>query len=102
MLNKSQQHAATCNRVWKRTQHVTCDNVGSCTLNVTNNKNDLVFSKTVGLRSFHPSLSIRASFCICKVIYTFLKCLSRYFYVSLILVSVPTIRILINFVTDLL
>ena len=28
--NNSQQHATTCNRVCKRTQHVTSNNVGSC------------------------------------------------------------------------
>ena len=30
LRNNSQQHATTCNRVWKRTQHVTSNNVGSC------------------------------------------------------------------------
>ena len=28
--NFTQQHPTTCNRVWKRTQHVTSNNVGSC------------------------------------------------------------------------
>ena len=28
--NNSQQHPTTCNRVCKRTQHVTSSNVGSC------------------------------------------------------------------------
>ena len=32
LRNNSQQHATTCNRVWKRTQHVTSNNVASvCT-----------------------------------------------------------------------
>ena len=30
LRNNSQQHATTCNRVCKRTQHVTSNNVGSC------------------------------------------------------------------------
>ena len=30
LRNNTQQHSATCNRVRKRTQHVTCNNVGSC------------------------------------------------------------------------
>ena len=30
LRNNSQQHPATCNRVCKRTQHVTSNNVGSC------------------------------------------------------------------------
>ena len=30
LQNNSQQHATTCNRVVKRTQHVTYKNVGSC------------------------------------------------------------------------
>ena len=30
LRNNSQQHTATCNRVCKRTQHVTSNNVGSC------------------------------------------------------------------------
>ena len=29
-VNNTQQHPPTCNRVWKRTQHVTSNNVGSC------------------------------------------------------------------------
>ena len=28
--NNTQQHPSTCNRVCKRTQHVTTDNIGSC------------------------------------------------------------------------
>ena len=30
LCNNSQQHATTCNRVCKRTQHATSNNVGSC------------------------------------------------------------------------
>ena len=30
LCNNSQQHPTTCNRVCKRTQHVTSNNVGSC------------------------------------------------------------------------
>ena len=30
LLNNTQQHPTTCNRVCKRTQHVTSNNVGSC------------------------------------------------------------------------
>ena len=30
LRNNSQQHATTCNRVCKRTQHLTPNNVGSC------------------------------------------------------------------------
>ena len=30
LRNNTQQHPTTCNRVWKRTQHVTSNNVGSC------------------------------------------------------------------------
>ena len=30
LRNNSQQHATTCNRVCKRTQHLTFNNVGSC------------------------------------------------------------------------
>ena len=30
LRNNSQQHATTCNRVCKRTQHLTSNNVGSC------------------------------------------------------------------------
>ena len=32
LRNNTQQHPTTCNRVWKRTQHVTSNNVGSCWL----------------------------------------------------------------------
>jgi len=32
LCNNTQQHPATCNRVCKRTQHVTSNNVGSCWL----------------------------------------------------------------------
>ena len=30
LRNNTQQHPTTCNRVWKRTQHVTSNNFGSC------------------------------------------------------------------------
>ena len=48
------------------------------------------------------NLSIHAYFCICSVINMFFYLLSDYFFVSLNLVTVHTVRILIKFVVLLL
>ena len=45
LRNNTQQHPTTCNRVCKRTQHVTSNNVGSCWANK-------VASDCMGLKSF--------------------------------------------------
>ena len=50
LRNNTQQHPTTCNRVCKRTQHVTSNNVGSCC--------------TPMLRPFHSALEINSTkFC---------------------------------------
>ena len=80
---------------------------------VTNKENEVYHTVPVGPTSFKKptialfspsSFSICALLCICCIIYSIpsFNVLSGYFYVSLAFVAVPTVRILINFVTQLL